>query len=225
MQIFCQNNTKFYEISLFICINKKIPVSLHVFWTSRRKKLLTMKKIHSRFAHNGTIHFMSLLCLATLLLTSCKSKDEVYNLVGNYTFKTSGVVSLQNAGSVVGDVHLTPETGTMTITSTDKDNEVKLSFNQNNGDVFDISALVTSDSLYIRSMHRNIDVSVAQDTLLSGNVIHHRETFDVEIKGAGNLLSNGDVCLMLTYSGVQRNDPSCVLSGTNIHTHCKRNAN
>jgi hypothetical protein len=144
-------------------------------------------------------------------------------LVGSYTYKTSGVVTIQSASSV-GEVHLPPETGTMALTDTNKENEVVLSFNQSLGDAYDFSAFVTSDSIYLRPIHRNIDVEVARDTLLSGNVLKRLETFDIEINGSGYMLNNGELCFMLTYKGVQRNAPDCVLSGKQIHTHCKRNA-
>lgn len=165
------------------------------------------------------------LGMIAAMLISCKSKDEVNVLVGNYTYKTSGVVTINNSPIVSGDVHLTPETGTMQLSDTNKENEVVLSFNQSLGDAYDIAAFVTSDSIYLRPMRRNIDVEVARDTLLSGNVIKHLETFDVEVSGSGHMLNNGDLCFMVSYKGVQRNDAKCVLNGTNIHVHCKRNAN
>lgn len=168
--------------------------------------------------------YVILWSVLTLALTGCQQDPEVNSLVGNYTYKASGVVTLQQSDTIFSDVHLTPETGTMTLTTTGKDKEVVLSFNQNSGDAYDITAIVTADSLYVRSFHRNIDVEVPQDTLLTGDVIMRREIYDVEVKGAGHQLSNGEVCLMLSYSGVQRNDPDCLLHGQNIHVHCKPNA-
>lgn len=164
--------------------------------------------------------YVILLSVLAWMLTACQQNEEVNNLLGNYTYKVSGVVSVDT----IGDVHLAPETGTMTFTSTDKDDEVLMSFNHNGGDVYDIRAMVTKDSLYIRSTQRYIDVEVAQDTLLLGNVSKRRETFQIAVAGSGHMLSNGDVSFNLSYNGQAINDPSCLLSGKNIHLHCKRNA-
>ena len=164
--------------------------------------------------------YVILLSVLALALTACNQKDEVNSLIGNYTYKVSGVVSVDT----VGDIHLTPETGTMSITSTDKDHEVIMSFNHNGGDAYDIRANVTTDSIYIHPMHRYIDVEVAQDTLALGTITHRHETFDVLVSGSGHMLSNGDVSFNLTYSGKAINNPAEQLNGKNIFLHSKRNA-
>ena len=164
--------------------------------------------------------YVLFLVMFAWCLTACNQDPEVNSLVGNYTYKVSGVVSVDS----VGEIHLTPETGTMTLTATDKEREVIMSFNHNGGDVYDIRANVTSDSLYLRPMHRYVDVEVAQDTLVLGNVTHRRETYDVQVSGSGHMLSNGDVSFALTYAGHAINNPGSTLSGKNIFLHCKRNA-
>ncbi|MBR0296836.1 MAG: hypothetical protein IJQ95_05550 [Paludibacteraceae bacterium] len=168
--------------------------------------------------------YLIIASVLALGLTSCSQNEEVNSLVGNYTYKVSGVVTIEHSDTLVGDVHLTPETGTMTLTGTGKEKEVVMSFNQTSGDVYDVTAVVTGDSLYVRPTHRNIEVEVARDTLVLGTVIKRQEIFDVEVQGSGYMLSNGDVCLMLTYDGEERNDPKYKLSGKNIHLHCVRNA-
>ena len=162
-----------------------------------------------------------ILCgVLALALTACHQNEEVNNLLGNYTYKVSGVVTVDTTG----DVHLTPETGTMTITNTDKEDEVIMSFNHNGGDAYDIRVMVTKDSLYLRPTRRYIDVEVAQDTLLLGNVTRRLETFDVLVQGSGHMLSNGDVSFSLSYDGQALNDTKRTLDGKNIFLHGKRNA-
>ena len=162
-----------------------------------------------------------ILCgVLALVLTACHQNEEVNNLLGNYTYKVSGVVTVDT----IGDVHLTPETGTMTITNTDKEDEVIMSFNHNGGDAYDIRVMVTKDSLYLRPTRRYIDVEVAQDTLLLGNVTRRLETFDVLVQGSGHMLSNGDVSFLLSYDGQALNDAKRTLDGKNIFLHSKRNA-
>lgn len=163
--------------------------------------------------------YVLLLSVLAWAFSACNQNDEVYRLVGNYTYKVSGVAYVDT----VGDVHLTPETGTMSI-STAQDHEVIMSFNHNGGDAYDIRANVTADSIYILPMHRYIDVEVAQDTLLLGNVLKHLETYDVEVTGAGHMLSNGDVSFSLNYTGKALNDEALKLDGKDIFLHCKRNA-
>ena len=164
--------------------------------------------------------YMLFLSVLAVVLTACNQNQEVNALLGNYTYKVSGVVTVDT----VGDVHLTPETGTMSITHTNNEAEVILSFNHNGGDAYDIRAMVTKDSLYLRPMHRYIDVEVAQDTLLLGNVTKRLETFDVLVQGSGHQLSNGDVSFLLSYDGQALNDANRKLTGKNIFLHSKRNA-
>ena len=164
--------------------------------------------------------YVILMSVLALMLTACNQKDEVSSLIGNYTYKVSGVVTVDS----VGDIHLTPETGTMSITTTGKDHEVIMSFNHSGGDAYDIRANVTTDSLYIIQAHRYIEVEVAQDTLILGVVTHRRETYDVVVSGSGHMLSNGDVSFSMNYAGKAINDETSLLSGKNIFLHCKRNA-
>ena len=173
------------------------------------KKIKTMKKT-----------YVILLSVLAFMLSACNQKDEVYSLIGNYTYKVSGVVTVDT----IGDTHLSPETGTLSITSTNRDHEVIMSFNHNGGDAYEIRANVTTDSIYILPMHRYIDVEVAQDTLAFGAVTHQLETYDVQVSGSGHMLSNGDVSFNLTYSGKAINDTNNELNGKNIFLHCKRNA-
>ena len=175
----------------------------------RFKNLQTMKKT-----------YVILSCVLALALTACTQNEEVYSLVGNYTYKVSGVVTVD----AVGDTHLTPETGTMSITTTDKDHEVIMSFNHNGGDAYDIRANVTKDSIYIHPTHRYIEVEVAQDTLAFGTITHRNETYDVQVSGSGHMLSNGNVSFNLTYAGKALNDPNDKINGTNIFLHGTRNA-
>ena len=158
--------------------------------------------------------------ISALCLCACNQEDPVNCLEGNYTYKVSGAVNVTS----IGDIHLTPETGTMSITSMVADQEIIMSFNHNGGDAYDIRANVTKDSIYIHPINRYIDVIVAEDTLALGSVIHRLETFDVQVSGSGHQLSNGDVSFSLTYSGKALNEPSHQLSGKNIFLHCKRNA-
>ena len=160
-----------------------------------------------------------MFALSALLLTACTQNKEVTCLLGNYTYKVSGVVTIDE----VGDVHLMPETGTMTLTNTAEEGEIIMSFNHNGGDVYDILALVDSDGIYIEDMNRYIDVEVAQDTLLLGNIVKRQETFDVSVSGYGQRLSNGDISLTLSYEGQALNS-DYTLEGDNIFVHCKRNA-
>lgn len=169
--------------------------------------------------------FLLLAGVIAFVLTACQKSDEVSVLEGGYTYKLSGVVTVQQSDTILSEVHLTPESGTMVASHTANENEILLSFNQNSGDAYDMTAKVGQDSLFLRPIHRTIEVEVAQDTLLLGYVVKHRESFDIEVKGAGHRLTNGDVCLMLSYTGVAANDTTCRLTGENIHVHCKQNAN
>ena len=180
---------------------------LHIsMWSNKFK---TMKKT-----------YVILLGVLALALSACNQKDEVNSLVGNYTYKVSGVVTVDT----IGDIHLSPETGTMSITSTDRDKEVIMIFNHSGGDAYEIRANVTTDSIYIHPMHRYIDVEVAQDTLALGTVTRRQESFDVLVSGSGHMLSNGDVSFNLTYAGKALNNPDEPISGNNIFLHGKRNA-
>ena len=167
-----------------------------------------------------SIYLMMGACI--ILLSACKDTAEVRQAEGGYTYKTSGVVRVQH-GDTIDNVHLAPETGTMVLAS-DKDGErATLNFNHSGGDGYDMHVSIRRDSLFLDPMQRTIDVEVAQDTLAFGTVLHQREAFQIKVNGDGKLLSNGDVCFTLTYTGHSING-NYTLSGTDIHVHCKRNA-
>ena len=182
----------------------------HAFCGNKFGKNFTeMKKIY--------IIMCSVLALA---LTACNQNEEVNALTGNYTYKASGVVRVSD----VGDIHLAPETGTMSVTGTEKEDEVIMSFNHSSGDAYEMRATVTKDSLYVRPMHRYLDVEVSRDTTMLGTVIKNNETFDIEVTGSGKMLSDGNISFSLTYSGKALNEAGCTLNGNNIMLQCKRNA-
>ena len=160
--------------------------------------------------------------VSIILLSACKDTAEVRQAEGGYTYKTSGVVRVQH-GDTIDNVHLSPETGAMVLTSDKNGEYATLNFNHSGGDGYDMRVAIRKDSLYVDPMERTIDVEVAQDTLAFGTVLHQREAFKVRVNGDGKLMSNGDVCLTLTYTGSSLND-NYTLSGTDIHVHCKRNA-
>ena len=168
-----------------------------------------MKKICSIF-----------LCAAAVLLSACQDTAEVRSAAGGYTYKTSGVVTITKADTVM-EVHLTPETGMMTLASNKNGKEATLSFNHNGGDSYDMVATIDKDSIYLMPGSRFIDVAVAQDTLLFGNVNKRRESFEIEVTGDGKVMSNGDVCLNLHYEGDALND-GYHLEGNEVHVHAKR---
>ena len=157
-----------------------------------------------------------------ILLSACKDTAEVRQAEGGYTYKTSGVVRVQH-GDTIDNVHLAPETGTMVLASDKNGERATLNFNYSGGDGYDMHVSIRRDSLFLDPTERTIDVEVAQDTLAFGTVLHQREAFAIRVNGDGKLLSNGDVCLTLTYTGHSING-NYTLTGTNIHVHCKRNA-
>ena len=167
------------------------------------------------------IYFLLGACV--VMLSACEDSCEVRQAEGGYTYKTSGVVRVQR-GDTVSDIHLAPETGTMVLTSSKDGDKALLNFNYSGGDNYDMQVAIQNGEIAVNATKRVIDVAVAQDTLLSGIIVNRPETFSIHVNGEGKVLSNGDVCLTLTYSGHSLND-NYTLSGTDIHVHCKRNAN
>ena len=163
-----------------------------------------------------------ILGVSTLLLSACKDTADVRQAEGGYTYKTSGVVTINQAGET-SEVHLTPETGTMVLTSNRNGSEATLSFNHSGGDTYDMQVRLENDSIFLDPLSRTIDVEVSTDTLAFGTVTHQREAFEVMVNGEGKLMSNGDVCLQLRYAGHALNE-NYTLTGKDIHVHCKRNA-
>ena len=162
-----------------------------------------------------------MLVVVAVLLCACQDTVEVRNAAGGYTYKTSGQVTVSKSDTVM-DVHLTPETGTMVLASNRNGGEATLSFNHSGGDTYDMVGTIDKDSIRLEPFDRLIDVEVAQDTLLFGNVTKRRETFEVKVTGDGKILSNGDVCLTLSYEGDALNE-HYHLTGENIHVHAKKN--
>lgn len=163
-----------------------------------------------------------MLGACTMMLCACQDTADVRQAEGGYTYKTSGVVTIRQ-GSESGEVHLTPETGTMVLTSGKNGSEAVLSFNHSGGDNYDMHVRIEKDSIFADAMERTIDVEVSTDTLPLGTVTHRREAFGIRVNGDGKIMSNGDVCLSLNYTGRALNE-NYTLSGTDIHVHCKRNA-
>ena len=165
---------------------------------------------------------LTALAVGALLLVSC-SKDESDNLVGSYTYKTSGTVRLHIREIAEPDpensdrrqldtmvtIGLSPEQGQMHIVSSDGNGAVKVTFNDIAGNVDVADARIDGSSLTISGNPSKV-VQFAVEKLISissgivtytGSGTKYDRTFIADFKYDGDL-SNADYEITIVDSDV-----------------------
>lgn len=152
------------------------------------------------------IVFILVLAIGVMSLSSCR-KSGVSLFVGEYSFKTSGEVSLTAQAVIdsnnvvipaVLNSSITNEIGQLNISPTDNDDEVIVVINHMNGDVVTTFGTCDKNTITLEEYHRNtLPLSVnlmfstgstyltveASGTMYEGNLI----VFDVTLNGRGNI--------------------------------------
>lgn len=143
-----------------------------------------------------------LLALTVLSLSSCR-KSGVNLFAGDYTFKTSGEVSIQPEAEIQGNnitipvalnVSIIEEIGQLNISASDKGNgEVIVVINYLNGDVVTTTGTCKGNTIELDEFYRNslpISISTWAGT-----------TTAITVGGTGKIYDNDMIVFNMTYKG------------------------
>lgn len=147
---------------------------------------------------------MIVMATIVLIMNACTEAPGLKSALGDYRYTISGSVRVYVLATDSSyQARLTPENGTMTITRGEEKDEAKISIWSNNGDTYDLTAVINHDTIYIEQSYRDIYVDEV------------KELFSIGINGTGMILSNGDISLSLYYNGRAHN-AEYVLTGSGI---------
>ena len=119
--------------------------------------------------------------LLALAVSSCQ-KDGIDLYEGNYSFKTSGTISVEKKSDSVNETEnlsITSEAGQMNILKKD-DSSAVITMNVIGGDVFVLEAVVENSTLKLVPFKRKISVKEGVQTV----------TLDCNISGSGEKLKD-----------------------------------
>lgn len=162
------------------------------------------------------------LAVSVLALGSC-NRDESENLIGSYTYKTSGTVRLHIKELAEPDpdnpeekqldtlvtVGLNPEQGQMHIVSTGDNGAVKVTFNDIAGNVDVVDAHISGSSLTLdgtpsKEVQFTVDKIISFASAIvtySGSGVKYDRTFIADFKYAGDF-SNSDYEITIVDSDI-----------------------
>ncbi len=156
-------------------------------------------------SENGKINDMKqkvVLLLWAVCLMSCNT--EVWQMSGEYSYKTSGRVEIENADTTI-QKNLPDEIGVLHILSTDrKSEEVVLTMNQLGGSVVTTHGMVEGNRIELENFERTLKL---QTTLQEKN-------FVLQVGGYGERYEN-TIVFTLEYDG-ESEDGEYTLSGEDI---------
>ena len=135
---------------------------------------------------------LTLLCIMVISAVSCR-KEGPSLFEGNYSFKTSGTITVQQSGVESAErmeISLSNEMGQMDILAKDGRN-VLVSMNVMGGDIINCDASVTGDNLQLGPFRRKISLNWLDSGIYRADVVV-----------SGNAVKYGDILVFqLSYSG------------------------
>lgn len=144
-------------------------------------------------------HTILYLAVIALVLTGCQEPMKM--LVGSYSYKTSGIVEIDE-----DQVVLPNESGALEIQQ-DSENELRLVFNQLNGGVYMTTATLAENVITLEPLSRTITVNLVP--------------YELEVTGSGDH-KDGVIVFTLHYKGTSLLGES-TLVGEDILMIAKKN--
>lgn len=161
--------------------------------------------------------FAVIMTAVSMIMVSCT--DDLHQTAGEYTFKTSGSVTL-TSGDKSETLLLNNETGNLSIINKDDKNDgIILTINSSYGPVQIATGRLVGKTLLIDAYNRSLEFTELKSQILQPDVV--KTTFnDVDVSGNGERY--GDTIIFTwTYEGVST-DGTVTLKGTNIKTIATR---
>lgn len=197
------------------CVSLKLKTNF-----AKLEILLRMKK------------YLLFAAVATMTLFASCTKEGPRVFTGNYSFKTSGTLTLQadtSATAPLFTAKLVTEQGQMDIVGT-SDDEVAITMNISGGALVILDATAKADSLVLASQKRNISVifndtqSESDNPLISlGDKVPSGTSATATVEGVAKRYS--DIILFdLKYSGtITKDDITYNIVDSNISSRAKLN--
>ena len=163
----------------------------------------------------------SCFLLCCLLLAGLAGCDPTVKMAGEYSYKLSGKVTIDDA-----DYTLSNEQGTMDMLRK-SDGDMLLTFSQLRGGVYTAEAEINDTLLTLYPFERTVSIvfTVPDTTFVLGDTIVRdkevTETFDVEVTGVGTLYKE-TIVFDLYFNG-ESQESDAHLTGDNILMVAKKN--
>lgn len=143
---------------------------------------------------------LSILILVVLGLVSCQ--EPIQTLVGTYSFKTSGVVEVEDIQMVLPN-----ESGTLELQQTSED-ELRMVFNQMGGGVYTATATLMDNVIMLYPFDRTITVNMIPYELVvtgqgqynDGIIVFELQYHGTSLIGSSSL-SGGDILMIAKKNG------------------------
>lgn len=161
--------------------------------------------------------FAVIMTVVSMVMVSCT--DDLHQTAGEYTFKTSGSVTL-TSGDKSETLLLNNEIGSLSIINkNDKDGGIILTINSSYGPVQIATGRIEGKILLIDAYTRSLVCTELKSQILQPDVV--KMTFDdVDVTGIGERYDD-TIIFTWTYEGVST-DGIVTLKGTNIKTIATR---
>lgn len=167
-----------------------------------------------------------ILGAAALLLSACSDSVEVRNIKGGYHYKTSGQVTISGESDIYQP--LASESGTLEVVSLHNDDELLITFNQTNGDVYSTKGTVSKDVITFEPCTRTLKVEFEQPISSTGGSItlpdlttKKVEVFDIKVSGKAEVYDN-NLIFTLDYDGKSESSDKTI-RGEGIRMIAKKN--
>lgn len=157
--------------------------------------------------------------LATISMTMVSCQDELHETSGEYTFKTSGAVSLNNSGKYETFV-LDNEIGTLTILNKKDNNDgIIITINSSFGPVQTATGRIAGNMILVEPFYRTLELTELTPHILQSDL---SKTSFSNVKVTGNGERYGDTIIFTwSYEGVST-DGKTTLTGSDIKTVATR---
>lgn len=159
----------------------------------------------------------AMLAVMGMTMTSCT--DDLHQTAGEYTFKTSGAVTLTSEDKTETFV-LDNEIGTLNVLNKNDNNDgIVLTINSSYGPVQTTTARVAGNTLLVDAFNRTLEFTELQPHILQSDVV--KTTFDnVKVTGNGERYDD-TIIFTWAYEGTST-DGKVTLKGENIKTVATR---
>lgn len=163
--------------------------------------------------HSFTL-ISTLLLGMVFTLTSCQ--NEVKNATGDYSYKTSGAITLSGADTTETFL-LNNEIGTLTIMDkNDNDKGIILSFNGSYGPVYTTTGRIVGNRVIVDEYSRQMEFKELEPHILKEDLIKRTTFSDIRVTGSGTIYDE-TILFTWTFTGVSTNG-EVKLNGNNITT-------
>ncbi|MCM1034455.1 MAG: hypothetical protein NC038_02640 [Paludibacter sp.] len=164
---------------------------------------------------------LTLALIGILFLSGCQ--QDLKQVSGTYTYKTSGTVAISE-GTSHTTLAINDEIGQLDITPLHKSDSLLLLFNQMTGSAMHTTATLNSKELHLQPYTRTLSLTYTPNSQTGNDLIgsnKQTETFLIEVTGSG-VVYDESILFVCEWTGKALNSNKTI-SGSNLQTIAQRN--